>query len=132
MNIGFFSRGLNYRGTAVAVFDYAIYNELLLKRISKPKIKLNESNLLLCNNALNQFDIITSNESKIKQFGIIDIYNKYLITAPGKRLFLQWLNIPENNPDILKDLEKNKQRKKIEWTFTKQKADKKLGKYYTE
>jgi len=27
---------------------------------------------------------------------------------------------------------RNKQRKKIEWTFTKQKADKKLGKYYTE
>jgi hypothetical protein len=27
---------------------------------------------------------------------------------------------------------RNKQRKKINWTFTKQKADKKLGKYYTE
>lgn len=27
---------------------------------------------------------------------------------------------------------RNRQRKKINWTFTKQKADKKLGKYYTE
>ena len=27
---------------------------------------------------------------------------------------------------------RNRQRKKIDWTFTKQKADKKLGKYYTE
>ncbi|HLC81325.1 MAG TPA: IS630 family transposase, partial [Candidatus Nanoarchaeia archaeon] len=27
---------------------------------------------------------------------------------------------------------RNRQRKKIDWTFTKKKADKKLGKYYTE
>ncbi|HLD33402.1 MAG TPA: IS630 family transposase, partial [Candidatus Nanoarchaeia archaeon] len=27
---------------------------------------------------------------------------------------------------------RNKQRKKINWTFTKQKADEKLGKYYTQ
>ena len=30
------------------------------------------------------------------------------------------------------NLRRNRQRKKINWTFTKQKADKKLGKYYTE
>lgn len=29
-------------------------------------------------------------------------------------------------------IRRNKQRKKINWTFTKQKADEKLGKYYTE
>lgn len=29
-------------------------------------------------------------------------------------------------------IRRNMQRKKITWTFTKQKADKKLGKYYTE
>lgn len=30
------------------------------------------------------------------------------------------------------NMKRNRQRKKINWTFTKQKADEKLGKYYTE
>ena len=29
-------------------------------------------------------------------------------------------------------MKRNRRRKKINWTFTKQKADEKLGKYYTE
>jgi hypothetical protein len=64
-----------------------------------------------------------------------------------------WLNVAEieigvmdhectgrriKNKNLLKrevkewNLRRNRQRKKINWTFTRQKADEKLGKYYTE
>ena len=34
MNIGFYSNQLSFRGTEVAMFDYAYYNETLLKNKS--------------------------------------------------------------------------------------------------
>lgn len=43
----------------------------------------------------------------------------------------------ENKEKLMKEIKawtsrRNRQRKKINWAFTKEKADKKLGKYYTE
>src|SRR3989344_3909638 len=87
------------------------HNELLLKRISKPSINTSENYLVLSNNALAQMEIMRNIGPTCSIPGvtrvssncpsILDMYNKYISTMMGKRLFQQWLTRPECDPDIL-------------------------------